>query len=87
VGFPIPSARHDKAVGGGELVGLRTYYADYGVLVSRPAPGGNMGVTIKAGGNRSHSHNDIGSFSIGLRDTQILGDPGGPSCAAVKMRF
>jgi hypothetical protein len=48
------------------------------VLVARPAAGGRLAVTIKAGGNGSHSHNDIGSFAIGLGATQPLGDPGGP---------
>jgi hypothetical protein len=57
---------------------LQTYYADSGVLVSRPAPGKDFAVTIKAGGNTTHSHNDIGSFVIGLDGVQPLGDPGGP---------
>lgn len=56
----------------------QTYYADSGVLVSRPAPGQDLAVTIKAGGNTTHSHNDIGSFVIAVGDTQPLGDPGGP---------
>ena len=57
---------------------LHTYYSDSGVLVSRPAPRQDIAVTIKAGGNTTHSHNDIGSFVIGLRDVQPVGDPGGP---------
>jgi hypothetical protein len=57
---------------------LQTYYADSGVLVSRPAPGQNFAVTIKAGGNTTHSHNDVGSFVLGMDDTQPIGDPGGP---------
>ena len=57
---------------------LYTYYSDSGVLVSKPAPGQNIAVTIKAGGNTTHSHNDIGSFVIGLYDVQPVGDPGGP---------
>lgn len=57
---------------------LQTYYADAGVLVSRPAPGQDLAVTMKAGGNTSHSHNDIGSFVIGLKGAQPVGDPGGP---------
>lgn len=61
-----------------ELMGLRTYYGDAGVLVARPAAGGGLAITIKAGGNAAHSHNDIGSYSIGLDSTQPLGDPGGP---------
>jgi len=57
---------------------LQTYYADSGILVSRPAPGQDLAVTIKAGGNTTHSHNDIGSFVIGLGAVQPVGDPGGP---------
>lgn len=57
---------------------LQTYYADSGVLVSRPAPGQNLAVTIKAGGNTTHSHNDVGSFVVGLDGVQPVGDPGGP---------
>lgn len=68
--LPTPESlsRHD----------LQTYYADSGVLVSRPAPGQDLAVTIKAGGNTTHSHNDIGSFVIGLGTVQPVGDPGGP---------
>jgi hypothetical protein len=57
---------------------LQTYYADSGVLVSRARPGRDLAVTIKAGGNTTHSHNDIGSFVIGLDGVQPVGDPGGP---------
>lgn len=57
---------------------LDTYYANSGVLVSRPAPGQDFAVTIKAGGNTNHSHNDVGSFVIGLDGVQPVGDPGGP---------
>lgn len=57
---------------------LRTYYADTGILVSRGAPGQDFAVTIKAGGNTTHSHNDIGSFVIGMGTVQPVGEPGGP---------
>jgi hypothetical protein len=57
---------------------LQAYYADSGVLVSRPALRQGLGVTIKASGNTTHSHNDIGSFVIGLDGVQPVGDPGGP---------
>ena len=78
--FPLPSQignssrDHDMVP-----VGLRTYYADAGILVDRPGPGGRLAITIKAGGNGGHSHNDIGSYAIGLGSVQPLGDPGGPS--------
>ena len=58
---------------------LQTYYAESGVLVSHAAPGQNFAVTIKAGGNTTHSHNDIGSFVLGMADVQPIGDPGGPA--------
>lgn len=78
--FPNHSKFHASAphLRGQKLLGLRTYYSDVGVLVDRPAAGGDLAITIKANGNSAHSHNDKGSFSIGLGDTQPLGDPGGP---------
>lgn len=76
--FPNSSQRHDPGETAATLIGMRTWYADPGVLVDRPAPGGDFAITIKAGGNANHSHNDVGTYSIGLKDTQIVGDPGGP---------
>jgi hypothetical protein len=75
--FPVPG---DELPEPAELShhDLQTYYADSGVLVSRPAPRQDFAVTIKAGGNTTHSHNDIGSFVIGLDGVQPVGDPGGP---------
>lgn len=78
-GFPNHSERNDSDAGPADLIGVRSWYSEPGILVDRPAPGGNLAVTIKAGGNGNHSHNDVGSYSIGLRSTQITGDPGGPS--------
>ncbi|GGA62002.1 hypothetical protein GCM10011507_11930 [Edaphobacter acidisoli] len=69
----LPASSND------DILGLRTYYADPGVLIARPAPGGDLAATIKAGGNGGHSHNDIGSFVIALGATQPIGDPGGPN--------
>ena len=40
---------------------------------------GGLALTVKAGGNLRHSHNDVGSFAVGLGGTQPLGDPGGPA--------
>lgn len=56
--------------------GLRTWFPQAGVLVARPAPGQRLGVSIKAGGNGNHSHNDIGSYSIALGAEQPTGDAG-----------
>lgn len=73
--FPLNSQRHDAA---DDSLGLRTWYSEPGILVDRPASGGDFAITIKAGGNGNHSHNDVGSYSIGIKTTQIVGDPGGP---------
>jgi hypothetical protein len=78
--FLVPSERKSEGEGSeyNTLIGRRTYYPDAGVLVSRPAAGGGLALTVKADGNGGHSHNDIGSYSIGLGTTQPVGDPGGP---------
>lgn len=67
--LPAPEA-------GGARFGLASYFDAVGVLISRAAPGGRLGVSIKAGGNGNHSHNDIGSYSIALGVAQPTGDPG-----------
>lgn len=58
------------------FIGLHSYFNSVGVLVSRPAPGNTLAVSIKAGGNGNHSHNDIGSYTIGLGTEQPMGDVG-----------
>lgn len=77
--FPLSSQRHDPGATAATLLGLRAWYPEYGILVDRPASGGNFAITIKAGGNTNHSHNDVGSYSIALNTTQVVGDPGGPN--------
>jgi hypothetical protein len=76
--FPINSQRHDPGATAANLLGLRAWYPENGILVDRPAAGSDFAITIKAGGNGNHSHNDVGSYSIALKSTQIVGDPGGP---------
>jgi hypothetical protein len=58
--------------------GLRSYFDAVGVLVSRPAAdnANAIAATIKSGGNGNHSHNDIGSYTIGLGNEQPAGDTG-----------
>jgi hypothetical protein len=55
---------------------LRSWFAQSGVLVSRAGVGKGLVVTIKAGGNGNHSHDDIGSYAIGLGTAQPVGDAG-----------
>jgi hypothetical protein len=57
---------------------LRFYFTNATVLACRPSHEGGVGVGIKAGGNGSHSHNDIGSYEIAIGDDEVTGDPGGP---------
>jgi hypothetical protein len=57
---------------------LRFYFKNATVLACRPSREGGLGVGIKAGGNLSHSHNDIGSYEIAIGDDEMTGDPGGP---------
>lgn len=52
------------------------YFDNVGVLVSRPTSSGGLAITIKAAGNGTHSHNDIGSYTIGVNKEQPTGDPG-----------
>ena len=59
---------------------LHSFFENAGVLISRPSPGTAccLSIAIKAGGNGSHSHNDVGSFIIALDGQLVAGDPGGP---------
>ncbi|MEC5385328.1 hypothetical protein VVD49_06310 [Uliginosibacterium sp. H3] len=61
---------------GNTRIGLQSYFDQVGVLVSRPASSGRLGVSIKSGGNGNHSHNDVGSYAIGLVAEQPTGDVG-----------
>ena len=63
-----------------ETLQLRSFFDQAGVLLCRPADGQSscLSAAIKAGGNGSHSHNDIGSFVIAVQGKQVVGDPGGP---------
>lgn len=74
VASPIEGARSGAAT----VFPARQYFPVAGVLVSRPGAQGGIAITMKGGGNGGHSHNDVGSFSIGLGAEQLLGDPGGP---------
>jgi hypothetical protein len=63
-------------------IGLHSYFDSVGVLVSRPSPGDKLAVSIKAGGNGNHSHNDVGSYTIGLGAEQPTGDVGNTQYSA-----
>jgi hypothetical protein len=60
-------------------LGIRSFFVNpTGVLVSRPSSNSlyNLGVTIKAGGNDTHNHSDVGSYSIAFDKEQPVGDVG-----------
>ena len=63
-------------------IGVQSYFDSVGVLVSRPGPHSQLGVSIKAGGNGNHSHNDVGSYTIALGSEQPVGDVGAPQYSA-----
>lgn len=80
--FGTPKAVNALSATQSTAIGLYSYFDSVGVLVSRPAPGGRLGVSIKAGGNGNHSHNDIGSYTIGVGAEQPTGDVGSTQYSA-----
>ena len=78
--FPNGAAIPSKPEAMKSEIGLHSYFKNVGVLVSRPGLNSicQMGVSIKASGNVSHSHDDVGSFIIAFGNEQPLGDPGEP---------
>ncbi|MBN1672192.1 MAG: heparinase II/III family protein [Kiritimatiellae bacterium] len=66
-GQPLPEA------------GIRSWFADAGILIGRPAAGGacRMGVALKGGHNgEHHNHNDVGSYVVVVGASPVLLDPG-----------
>jgi hypothetical protein len=62
------------------------FFNQAGVLTSRGTSVHHLSISIKAGGkgggNGNHSHDDIGSYAIGISDQQPLGDVGLPRYSA-----
>jgi hypothetical protein len=78
---PTPYAGPQAAKTADERIGVRSYFEDSKILVCRPSSAASrLAAAIKAGGNSSHSHNDIGSFAITQGKTMMVGEAGGP-CA------
>ena len=78
-GFPN-SASEGALIEGAELGSpMRAWFEDAGILISRPAPGGEtiLAVALKGGHNAEHhNHNDIGSYVVVVEDRAVLMDPG-----------
>jgi hypothetical protein len=78
LGEPIIPVSGSLPAGDTRIDPLRWHFASVGVFVSRSTVDTPtaLSVTIKADGNQHHSHNDIGSYTIGVADAQPVGDPG-----------
>jgi Heparinase II/III-like protein len=74
--FAKPARAPATAAGPSVSKDLHSYFETARVLVSRPNALGKLAVSIKAGGNSSHSHNDIGSYTLGIGQEQPAGDVG-----------
>ena len=57
---------------------MRSWFADAGILICRPAPGQSaLGAALKGGHNdEHHNHNAVGSFVVALGRTTPILDPG-----------
>jgi hypothetical protein len=65
--------------------GLRSWFDQAGVLISRPIEGSDcrMGVALKGGHNAEHhNHNDVGSYVVVLGQRAVLLDPGAETYTA-----
>jgi len=85
-GFPqggIPPNSASRALPGqgpSQGPGIRSWFDQAGVLISRPGPNSSsrLAVALKGGHNQEHhNHNDVGSFVVVLDDEPLLLDPGG----------
>lgn len=64
-------------------LGLRSWFADAGILVSRPSGQFPFGVALKGGHNAEHhNHNDVGSFVAAVDKYPLIVDPGGETYTA-----
>jgi hypothetical protein len=85
-GFPqggVPPNSASRALpnqGPSEGPGIRSWFEQAGILISRPGPNSSsrLAVALKGGHNQEHhNHNDVGSFVVVLDDEPLLLDPGG----------
>jgi len=67
------------ATGPSAAIGLRSWFNDAGILLSRPAAGAatRLAVALKGGHNdEHHNHNDVGSYVVAVGGVGVLVDPG-----------
>ncbi len=78
--FPNSASRTPPAQAASGGPGIRSWFDQAGVLLSRPGPNSSsrLAVALKGGHNQEHhNHNDVGSFVVVLGDKPLLLDPGG----------
>lgn len=78
-GFPNSATGGATLAGAEATVGLRTWFADAGILIGRPQADSEcvLGVALKGGHNAEHhNHNDVGSYVAAVQDRPVLLDPG-----------
>jgi hypothetical protein len=78
--FPNSASRTTPIQLASKGPGIRSWFDQAGVLLSRPGPksSSRLAVALKGGHNQEHhNHNDVGSFVIVLGDEPLLLDPGG----------
>ncbi|MFH0944799.1 MAG: heparinase [Planctomycetota bacterium] len=79
-GFANSATARPFADGVTQKTPLRDWFAEAGILISRPGTDheGRLGVALKGGHNdEHHNHNDVGSYVVALRGKVPLIDPGG----------
>jgi len=77
---PNSASRALLSQGPSQDLGIRSWFDQAGVLISRPVPNSSsrLAVALKGGHNQEHhNHNDVGSFVVVLDDEPLLIDPGG----------
>jgi len=77
--FPNSASEAEPSGKQSEGPGLRTWFDQAGILISRPVPESEcyMGVALKGGHNAEHhNHNDVGSYVVAVGDRAVLLDPG-----------
>jgi len=77
---PNSASRALRGQGASQDPGIRSWFEQAGVLISRPGPNSSsrLAVALKGGHNQEHhNHNDVGSFVVVLDDEPLLLDPGG----------
>ena len=86
--YGFPNAASEAKPAGEDVhyeAGIRSWFGDMNILISRPARGSacRMGVALKGGHNAEHhNHNDVGSYVVVIGSVPLLLDPGAETYTA-----